>query len=93
MGKYDSLKKQLNNSTDRIKTGTNKITSVNTEMRRVADVAHNAEEIINDIDEKFAVATANNCTNTGVIKAGSVDATTDNGSANNYVGYLFGETK
>lgn len=43
--------------------------------------------------EKFAVATVNNCVNTGTIKAGSVTATADNGSANNYVGYLFGETK
>lgn len=57
MGKYDNLKKQLNTSTEKINSGTNKLTAVNTEMRRVADVAHNAQTIIDDIDEKFAEAT------------------------------------
>lgn len=57
MGKYDNLKKQLNTSTEKINSGTNKLTAVNTEMRRVADVAHNAQTIIDDIDEKFAQAT------------------------------------
>lgn len=57
MGKYDNLKKQLNTSTEKINSGTNKLTAVNTEMRRVADVAHNAQTIIDDIDERFAKAT------------------------------------
>lgn len=57
MGKYDNLKKQLNTSTEKINSGTNKLTAVNTEMRRVADVAHNAQTIIDDIDERFAQAT------------------------------------
>ena len=57
MGKYDKLKKQLNGSTEKVKAGTNKITAVNTEMRRVADVAHNANGIISDIDEQFSKAT------------------------------------
>lgn len=43
--------------------------------------------------EKFAVATVNNCTNSGTVKAGGVEATSDAGSASNYAGYLFGETK
>ncbi|MBR2381864.1 MAG: DUF4886 domain-containing protein [Clostridia bacterium] len=43
--------------------------------------------------EKFAVATVNNCTNSGTVKAGGVEATSDSGSASNYAGYLFGETK
>ena len=57
MGKYDNLKKHLNTSTEKINSGTNKLTAVNTEMRRVADVAHNAQTIIDDIDERFAQAT------------------------------------
>ena len=57
MGKYDNLKKQLNTSTEIINSGTNKLMTVNTEMRRVADVAHNAQTIIDDIDERFAQAT------------------------------------
>ena len=62
MGKYDNLKQQLNTSTDKVRTGTAKLTAVNTEMRRVADVAHNAETIINDIDETFSRATKLNKT-------------------------------
>lgn len=54
MGKYDNLKKQLNTSTSKINTGVSKLTAVNSEMRRVADVAHNAQTIIDDIDEQFA---------------------------------------
>lgn len=62
MGKYDNLKKQLNSSTDKMNAGINKLTAVNNEMRRVADVAHNAQTIIDDIDEKFAQATKFNKT-------------------------------
>lgn len=62
MGKYDDLRKQLNTSSERLNSGIGKLTAVNTEMRRVADVAHNAETIINDIDEKFAMATKLNKT-------------------------------
>lgn len=62
MSKYDNLRKQLNASTEKVKTGTTKLTSVNTEMRRVATVAHNAQEIITDIDEQFAKATKLNKT-------------------------------
>ena len=43
--------------------------------------------------EKFAVMTVTNCTNTGTIIAGGVEATADNGSADNYAGYLFGNVK
>lgn len=62
MSKYDALRKKLDSSTDKIKTGTNKLTAVNTEMRRVAEVAHNAETIIDDIDAQFARATKLNKT-------------------------------
>ena len=62
MSKYDALRKKLDSSTDKIKTGTNKLTAVNTEMRRVAEVAHNAEIIIDDIDAQFARATKLNKT-------------------------------
>lgn len=62
MSKYDALRKKLDSSTDKIKTGTNKLTAVNTEMRRVAEVAHNAEAIIDDIDAQFARATKLNKT-------------------------------
>lgn len=43
--------------------------------------------------EKFAVATATNCSNDGTVMAGGVTATTDNGSADIYVGKLFGDYK
>ena len=43
--------------------------------------------------EKFAVMTVTNCTNTGTIIAGGIEATSDNGSADNYAGYLFGIVK
>lgn len=62
MSKYDALRKKLDSSTGKIKTGTNKLTAVNTEMRRVAEVAHNAEAIIDDIDAQFARATKLNKT-------------------------------
>lgn len=62
MNKYDNLRKKLNESTDKVKSGTDKLTAVNAEMRRVANVAHNAEVIINDIDEQFARATKLNKT-------------------------------
>ena len=57
MNKYDALRKKMDVSTAKIKSGTNKLTAVNNEMRRVADVAHNAEMIIDDIDAQFARAT------------------------------------
>ena len=57
MGKYDNLRNQLNSSTNKVQTGISKLSAVNTEMRRVANVAHSAESIINDIDEQFAKAT------------------------------------
>lgn len=56
MEKYDKLRKQLDTSVAKVNQGTNKLTAVNTEMRRVADVAHNAATIIDDIDEQFAKA-------------------------------------
>ena len=62
MGKYDNLKKKLNTSTDKINTGVSKLTAVNSEMRRVADVAHNVQTIIDDIDEQFAQSTKLNKT-------------------------------
>lgn len=62
MSKYDSLRKKMDTSTAKIKSGTNKLTAVNTEMRRVAEVAHNAEAIIDDIDAQFARATKLNKT-------------------------------
>lgn len=62
MSKYDALRKKMDTSTAKIKTGTNKLTAVNTEMRRVAEVAHNAETIIDDIDAQFARATKLNKT-------------------------------
>lgn len=62
MGKYDNLRKQLNTSTEKIQKGTDRLTSVNAEMRRVADVAHHAETIISDIDKQFAQATKLNKT-------------------------------
>ena len=62
MSKYDSLRKKLDTSTEKIKSGTNKLTAVNSEMRRVAEVAHNAEAIIDDIDAQFARATKLNKT-------------------------------
>lgn len=62
MNKYDALRKKLDASTEKIKSGTNKLTAVNAEMRRVAEVAHNAKEIIDDIDEQFARATKLNKT-------------------------------
>ena len=46
MGKYDNLRNQLNSSTNKVQTGISKLSAVNTEMRRVADVAHSAESII-----------------------------------------------
>lgn len=62
MGKYDSLRTQLNDSTSKVSTGTSKLTAVTSEMRRVADVSHNAEVIINDIDAQFSRATKLNKT-------------------------------
>ena len=62
MGKYDNLKKQLSTSTEKITVGTSKLAAVNTEMRRVASVAHNAQAIIDDIDEQFAKSTRLNKT-------------------------------
>lgn len=62
MNKYDSLRKKMDSSTEKIKSGTNKLTVVNTEMRRVAEVAHNAEAIIDDIDAQFSRATKLNRT-------------------------------
>lgn len=62
MNKYDSLRKKMDSSTKRIKSGTNRLAAVNTEMRRVAEVAHNAESIIDDIDAQFAKATKLNKT-------------------------------
>lgn len=62
MNKYDSLRKKMDSSTEKIKSGTNKLTAVNTEMRRVAEVAHNAEAIIDDIDAQFSRATKLNRT-------------------------------
>lgn len=62
MNKYDSLRKQMDTATTKIRSGTNKLTAVNTEMRRVAEVAHNAESIIDDIDAQFAKATKLNKT-------------------------------
>lgn len=62
MNKYDNLRKQLNASNEKFNTGIKKLNSVSSEMRRVANVAHNAQEIINDIDEQFAKATKLNKT-------------------------------
>ena len=62
MSKYDSLRKKMDTSTAKIKAGTTKLNAVNTEMRRVAEVAHNAETIIDDIDAQFAQATKLNKT-------------------------------
>lgn len=62
MGKYDKLRKQLDTSVAKVNQGKNKLTAVNAEMRRVADVAHNAATIIDDIDEQFAKATKLNKT-------------------------------
>ena len=62
MSKYDKLKKQLDNSFEKVTQGTNKISAVNSEMRRVADIAHNADTIIADIDSQFAQATKLNKT-------------------------------
>ena len=62
MSKYDSLRKKMDTSTAKIKAGTTKLNAVNTEMRRVAEVAHNAETIIDDIDAQFARATKLNKT-------------------------------
>lgn len=41
--------------------------------------------------EKFAIATATNCSNDGTVIAGGVTATSDYGSADKYVGNLFGD--
>lgn len=62
MGKYDNLKQQFNSSTKKINVGINELTNVNSEMRRVANVAHNAETIINEIDNEFSRATKLNKT-------------------------------
>ena len=62
MGKYDKLRKQLDVSTEKIKTGTDRLGVVNSEMRRVAEIARNAETIIADIDNQFAQATKLNKT-------------------------------
>ena len=62
MNKYDALRKKMDVSTEKIKSGTNKLTAVNNEMRRVAEVAHNVEAIIDDIDAQFAQATKLNKT-------------------------------
>ena len=43
MGKYDNLKKQLNSSTDKMHSSVNKLATVSNEMRRVANVAQNAQ--------------------------------------------------
>ena len=62
MSKYDKLKKQLDSSFEKVTQGTNKMSAVNSEMRRVADIAHNADTIIADIDSQFAQATKLNKT-------------------------------
>ena len=41
--------------------------------------------------EKFAIATATNCSSDGTVTAGGVTATTDNGSSDKFVGNLFGD--
>ncbi len=45
------------------------------------------------VAELFPVASLNNCSNDGVVKAGNVTATTDFGTADSYAGNLVGEKK
>ena len=47
--------------------------------------------IVGEIHTSFAGAGVTNCTNSGIVKAGSTTATTDNGSADLYVGNIIGK--
>lgn len=57
MSKYDKLKKQKEFAFNQAHEETANLFTVAAESRRVANVAHNAGEIITDLDRKFSSAT------------------------------------
>lgn len=57
MGRFDKLKKQNEVAIANVKEDVNKLYAVAEESKRVSNIAHNAGEIITDLDKQFAKAT------------------------------------